>query len=93
MIHTFPICSDEAQLYLKVPVDRDSVQRVYEFVHPLLLRNISPGFLATSHMVLRVASTGVPYFTTFYLCREPRGHEGTTLYPFCNVVFMHPPPS
>jgi hypothetical protein len=68
MSHTFPIYSDEAQLCLKVPVDRDSVQHVHEFVHPLLLRNISLGFLATSHMVFREALTCVPNFIAFYLC-------------------------
>jgi hypothetical protein len=67
MIHTFRLCSDEAQLCLKVLVDRDSVQRVYEFVHPLLLRNGSLGFLTTFHMVLWAALTCVLNFASFYL--------------------------
>ena len=93
MGHTFPICSDEAHLCLKVPIDRGCVQCVDEFVHPLLLRNVSPFFLATSHMVLRTNPTCVSNFATFYLCREPCFHQSTTLYPFCNVVFVCPPPS
>jgi hypothetical protein len=43
MNHTFPVCSDEAQLYLKVPVDRGRIQRVNESVHPLFSRDVAPG--------------------------------------------------
>jgi hypothetical protein len=90
---TFPICSDEAQFILKIPIDRGCVQHVNEFFHPLLLRNVSPGFLATLHMVLRTASTCVPNFTNFYLFSKPRHDQSATLYPICNVVFVCPPPS
>jgi hypothetical protein len=68
MSHTFPICSDEVQLFLKVPVDRGSVQHVNEFLHPLLLRNIAPRFVSTWHMVPRAYSNCVLNFASFYLC-------------------------
>jgi hypothetical protein len=51
MNHTFPVCSDEAQLCLKVPVDWGCVQRVNESVHPLFSRNVTPSLFVALHMV------------------------------------------
>jgi hypothetical protein len=62
MKHTFPICSDEALLRLKVPINRGCVQRVSESMYPLFSRNVTPGFFIASHIVLWVASTYVPHF-------------------------------